>query len=1047
MKTNDARGPIAWMARNHVTANVLMMVLLVGGLFTTTRIKQEVFPEFSLDMVSVSVAYPGASPEEVEQGIVLAVEEAIRGIDEIKEVEATAREGMGIVNAELHTGVDAQKAYQEIDQEVARIVTFPRDAEEPQVKLESRRRRVRELTLYGEIDELVLRELAEEVRDRLLQSPGITQVDLLGVRRLEIHVEIPQENLRAYGLTLEGVANTISASALELPGGSIRTDGGEILLRVTERRDWAEEFAELPLITTATGSRLRLGEIGRVREGFEETNIERQFKGLPCVSIEVYSTANQTPGGVADAVDEILVDIRAALPPGVAIAITNDMADMYAQRLTLLLKNAFIGLVLVLILLGLFLDLRLAFWVTMGIPISFLGGLLFLPWLGVTINMVSMFAFIVALGIVVDDAIVAGENIYEYRQRGMGFLPAAIQGARDVAVPITYAILTNIVAFLPLAFIPGVMGKIWISIPIVVITVFVISWVEALFILPAHLTDAGRRRRGRIERWIAARQTRFAEGLQRFIRGPYARLLSLSLRNRAVTVAISLAVLMVVLAYAMSGRMGFTLMPRTESDFAIATAVLPYGTPEKSVREVRDEVVAAACRVVAAHGGDRLSTGILTAVNENQVEITVYLTDPDERPISTSQFSRQWRQAVGTLSGLERLRFETDRRGIGGGASFTVELAHRDIDVLDQASASLAASLREFSYTRDIDDGYSPGKEQLDFRIRAEGRALGLTASDIARQVRSAFYGAQALRQQRGRNEVRLLVRLPESQRTHAADVEKLLIRTPRGTWVPLMEVAEVGYGHAYTTIARRDGRRTVSVTCNVDPEEQTSTVQTSLMEDGLPQLALNYPGLTYSFQGRQAEMQESLAALAGGFTLAMLAAFALLAIPFRSYSQPLVIMVAIPFGIVGAVFGHLIMGYSLSVMSMMGVVALSGVVINDSLVLIDQANRLRREGATAVEAIQQAGRRRFRPILLTTLTTFGGLAPMIFETSRQARFMIPMALSLGFGILFATVITLLLVPSLYMLLEDLRGLFRRTSGDEYTDVGIAGKGAVPQTG
>lgn len=1044
MRTTDARGPIAWMARNHVTANVLMMVLLVGGLFTTTRIKQEVFPDFSLDMVSVSVAYPGASPEEVEQGIVLAIEEAIRGIDEIKEVEATAREGLGVVNAELHTGVDAQKAYQEIDQEVARIVTFPRDAEESQVKLESRRRRVRELTLYGEIDELVLRELAEETRDRLLQSPGITQVDLLGVRQLEIHVEIPQENLRAYGLTLEGVAHTISASALELPGGSIRTDGGEILLRVTERRDWAEEFAELPLIATASGSRLRLGDIGRVREGFEETNIERQFEGLPCVSIEIYSTADQTPLGVADAVDEVLVDIRSALPPGVEIAITNDMADMYAQRLSMLLKNVFIGLVLVLILLGLFLDLRLAFWVTMGIPISFLGALLFLPWLDVTINMVSMFAFIVALGIVVDDAIVAGENIYEYRQRGMGFLPAAIQGARDVAVPVTYAILTNIVAFLPLAFIPGVMGKIWMSIPVVVITVFVISWVEALFILPAHLASASRRRRGRIERWIAAPQTRFAERLRRFVRGPYARLLSVSLRHRAATVAMGLVVLVVVLAYATSGRMGFTLMPRTESDFAIATAVLPYGTPEKSVREARDEVVAAARRVVAAHGGDRLSTGIMTAINENQVEITVYLTDPDERPISTSQFSRQWRQAVGTLSGLEMLRFETDRRGIGGGASLTVELAHRDIDVLDRASASLAAGLGEFSYTRDIDDGYSPGKEQLDFRIRPAGRALGLTASDIARQVRSSFYGAQALRQQRGRNEVRLLVRLPESQRIHAADVEELLIRTPRGSWVPLMEVAEISRGHAYTTITRRDGRRTVSVTCNIEPEEQTSTVQTSLTEDVLPQLALNYPGLNYSFQGRQAEMEESLGALAGGFTFALLAAFALLAIPFRSYSQPLVVMVAIPFGIVGAVCGHLIMGYSLSVMSMMGVVALSGVVINDSLVLIDQANRLRREGATAIEAIQQAGQRRFRPILLTTLTTFGGLSPMIFETSRQARFMIPMALSLGFGILFATVITLLLVPSLYMLLEDLLGLFRRASGDEPVPVGVAGEGAGP---
>jgi len=1019
------RGPIAWMARNHVTANILMLVLLIGGLVTTTRIKQEVFPEFSLDRVSISVAYPGASPEEVEQGIVLAVEEAIRGIDEIKEVQATAREGTGIVTAELHTGVDAQKAYQEIDQAVARIVTFPREAERPQVQLDSRRRRVRELTLYGEVSERVLREIAEEVRDRLLQSPGITQVELRGVRRLEIHVEIPEENLRAYGLTLSGVAATISASALELPGGSVRTAGGEILLRVTERRDWAEQFARLPIVTTASGAQLRLGEIARVSEGFEEANVENRFNGQPSVELEVYSTADQTPLGVAAAVDEALVGIRAALPPGVAIAITNDMADIYAQRLTLLMRNALIGLVLVLILLGLFLELRLAFWVMMGIPISFLGGLLFLPWFGVTINMISMFAFIVALGIVVDDAIVAGENIYEYRQRGMGYLRAAIEGARDVAVPITYAILTNIVAFLPLAFIPGVMGKIWKAIPLVVITVFAVSWIEALFILPAHLAG-GEKHRGRLERWIGARQQRLADALQRFIRGPYARLLALSLRWRGVTVAIGLAVLMIVLAYAMSGRMGFTLMPRVESDYAVATAVLPYGSPRSAVAEVRAAVVTAAERVVAENGGDRLSEGILSEVDENRVEVTVYLTDPEVRPISTSEVSRQWRQAVGRVPGLEMLRFEASRGGPGGGAALTVELAHRDIEVLDRASAALAASLGEFSYAQDIDDGYSPGKEQLDFRILPAGRALGLTASDVARQVRAAFYGAQALRQQRGRNEVRLLVRLPEEQRRHLADVEELLIHTPRGTWVPLFEVAAVEHNHAYTTITRRDGRRTVTVTANVEPDEQTPTVRAALEAEVLPQLARDYPGLTFSYQGRQADIEESLQSLFGGFAVALLAAYALLAIPFARYSQPLVVMLAIPFGFVGAILGHLIMGYSLSVMSLMGVVALSGVVINDSLILINYANRLRQDGATAWEAIHQAGQRRFRPILLTTLTTFGGLSPMIFETSRQARFMIPMALSLGYGILFATAITLLLIPSLYLLLEDVLGLFQR---------------------
>jgi multidrug efflux pump subunit AcrB len=461
-----------------------MLVFLIGGLFMSTRIKQEVFPEFSLDLVTITVAYPGASPEEVESGIVLALEEAVRGVSEIKRVQATASEGMALVNVELHAGVDGQKAYQEIDQEVARIVTLPKEAEEPQVRLQSMRRLVRNLVIYGDVDEQVLRELGEEARDILLQSPEITQVDVAGVRDMEIHIEISQETLRTYGLTLDGVAQIIAAAALEVPGGSVRTEGGEILLRVKERRDWAREFARLPVVTAESGAVVRLSDIAGVSEGFEDSNVEQRFDGLPCVDVEVYRVGAQTPIGVSEEVDRILLDIEEVLPPGVDVASTVNRSENYEQRLRLLLKNAFLGLVLVLVVLGLFLNMRLAFWVTMGIPVSFLGGLLLMPAIGVTINMITMFAFIIALGIVVDDAIVAGE---------MGFLQAAIQGTRDVAVPISFSILTNIVAFLPLAFIPGFMGKIFVSIPMVVVTVFIISWVEALFILPAHLAHGNSR--------------------------------------------------------------------------------------------------------------------------------------------------------------------------------------------------------------------------------------------------------------------------------------------------------------------------------------------------------------------------------------------------------------------------------------------------------------------------------------------------------------------------------------------------------------------------
>ncbi len=1013
------RGPLAWMARNRVTPNLLMIFLLVGGLYMTGKIKKEVFPEFELDMVTVSVAYPGASPEEVEQGILLAVEEAVRSLEGIKELTASAREGRGTVTAELHADADQQKAYQEIRQEVDRIITFPEDAEEPQVSLLTRRREVLDLQLYGDVTERALRETAEQVRDRLLQDPAITQVDLAGARDLEIHVDIPQANLRAYGLTPDALAGILAAASTEVPGGSLETRGGDVLLRISDRRDWAAEFARIPIITTAEGSVVLLEDVAVIREDFEDSDRLATYNGQRSIGLEVYRVGDQTPIGVSDAVRRLMVDIAADLPDGIDWTINSDSSDIYRQRLQLLLKNAFIGLFLVLLLLGMFLEFKLAFWVTMGIPISFLGGLLFLPAMGVSINIISMFAFIVALGIVVDDAIIAGENIYEYRQRGHGPLKAAVLGARDVSIPITYAILTNVVAFLPLYFVPGTMGKIWQAIPLVVITVFLISWVEALLILPAHLAHTRSKPGSAFTAWLHERQQRFSRAVSRFIETRYRPFLEFCVRWRGLTVAVGFACFFIVVSYAASGRIGVILMPRVESDRAVVTAVLPPGSSIERAISVQKVLVDAMEKVAAKHGGEELLQGIFAEVNETSIGVTAYLTPPGVRPLNTGTVTQLWRDEVGPLVGLESLRFESDRGGPGRGAALSVELSHRDTDILDRASAELAARLEEFDNVKDIDDGFTPGKEQLDFSIRPEGLSLGLTSREVARQVRNAFSGTTALRQQRGRNEVTVRVRLPLAERSSEFDVENLLLRTPAGTFVPLLEVAEVKRGRAYAGISRRDARRTVTVSANVEPIDQTGQVKATLDRSILPRLASDYPGLSYDYQGRQATMRESTQGLFAGFGLALVAIYFLLAIPFRSYVQPAIVMLAIPFGIVGAILGHLLMGYSLSLMSMMGIVALSGVVVNDSLVLIDYANRRRLEGLTAFEAISAAGTRRFRPVLLTTLTTFGGLAPMIFETSRQARFLIPLALSLGFGILFATVITLLLVPCLYLLVDD----------------------------
>ena len=1045
---NPLRGVIAWMAGNPVAANLVMIILLAGGVMTAGRIKKEVFPDFIMDRVRISVPYPGASPEEVERGIILSVEEGIRGLVGVKEVTSKATEGRGSVTAELLEGAEAQKVYQDIQQQVDRITTFPEDAEEPTVELVARKRQVIDLALYGSVPDTVLREQAELIRDRLLQDKGITQVDLSGIRDYEITVFVSRDALRKYQLTLDEVARRIGGLALELPGGGIKTKGGEILLRMKERRDYGDQFAKLPIITGADGTVVLLGDIAEIRDGFN-TDSERfaSWDGQPAVMIDVFRVGKQTPLQVSKSAMDLVAQFNKELPPGLSLVVRRDMSEIYGQRLRLLTKNGAIGLTLVILLLGLFLEAKLAFWVMMGIPISFLGGLALLPFFGVSINIISMFAFLIALGIVVDDAIVVGENVYEHRQKGDSFMKAAILGTKEVSMPVTFSVLTNIVAFLPLMFLPGFIGKIWFVIPVVVVSVFSISLLECIFVLPAHLAHGTPGGKTFLGRWLHHRQQAFSRFFMRSVRCLYGPFLEICLKNRYVVAALGSAVLLLTIGYVQSKRIGMVPMISPESDYATVTAVLPYGSPVDRTVAVRDQLIASARRVNAANEGTDKATGKGTGnlmrgvyaevgkayrnlAGGHVVEVRAYLHEPGVRPITTTKFTRLWREDVGQIMGLETILFEANRGGPGSGASFTMELSHSNSETLAKASSELAEKLAEFSSVSDIDDGFTEGKAQLDFSMRPAGLALGLTAADVARQVRNAFYGAEALRQQRGRNEVRVKVRLPEAERLSEFDLDEFLVRTPQGTDVPLWDVAEKTRGRAYTSIDRKNGRRTVRVTANVTPRSQSENVVADILAKAMPDLKGKYPGLGHGFAGRQQDMREGMSSLKLGFVVAMFAVYALLAIPFRSYAQPLIIMVSIPFGIVGAVVAHVAMGYPLTLISMMGIVALSGVVVNDSLVLIDFANGERKRGLSLHDAVTSAGVRRFRPILLTTLTTFFGLAPMIFEKSRQARFMIPMAISLGFGILFSTVITLILVPSLYLIIEDLqvvgRGVFGR---------------------
>ena len=1044
------RGPIAWMAKNRVAANLLMAILLIGGLVVGRQVKQEVFPEFDLDMVSITVPYPGASPEEVEKGILMVVEQAVRGLDGVKKVTATANEGGGSVMVELLMGTDGNKATSDIKNAVDRIRTFPLDAERPIVSLVTLKRDVITLILYGDLDERTLRNYVEQAKDELLLDERVSQVELGGVRRPEISVEVPVEKLRAHGVTLEQVARAIGAASIELPSGGVKATGGEVLLRVSERRDWGHEFADILVASYPDGTELRVGDLAEVVDGFEDTDEFAYWNGKPAAMVDVYRVGDETPIEVADAVKAYVKELRERLPEGVGVTTSFDRSQIYRERIDLLLRNAYLGLVLVLVLLGLVLEVRLAFWVTMGIPISFMGSLLLMPAMGVSINMISLFAFIITLGMVVDDAIVVGENIFEHRQRGLPFIEASILGARQMAMPVSFSILTTVAAFLPMFFVPGVMGKVFFVIPAIVVSVLAISLLEAFLILPAHLAHVGEAPKTGLWGGLFRVQGRFSRLFEWLIHNTYAPSLRLALRHRYVTVATAIAILVATIGFMRSGRLDFTFMPKVEGDRCVGTATLPFGSPIEETIKVQERMLAAARRVIARHGGDDVLKGTYTQVGRvsgghgpaggwatsgsHLCMVRVELVPMDQRDFSARTFSKEWREEVGEVPGLESLTFRFNI-GPSGGDPIDVQLTHSDHDTLERAAVEVAEALGTYPGVIDIDDGYSAGKPQLELTLTQAARSLGVTETYLARQVRAAFYGAEALRQQRGVDEVRVMVRLPRGERRSLRTLETLLIRTPEGGEIPLAAAANIALSRSYTQIRRVDARRVLNVKADIEEGvANADKVLKSFQADLLPDILARNPGLGASFEGESEARRESIGGLAQGYMLALLLIFALLAVPFKSYVQPLIVMSAIPFGVVGAVAGHVLMGYDMSLISVMGIVALSGVVVNDSLVMVDAANQRRRDGEGALAAITWAGVRRFRPIVMTSLTTFGGLAPMIFETSLQARFLIPMAISLGYGILIATFIILLLVPSFYMVMEDVAGLFGLKTRSEHVD-------------
>ena len=1060
---------IAWFARNPVAANLMMVFIIVSGLIATTTVREEVMPELELDWISIQVPYLGAAPEEVEEGVVIRIEEAIQGVDGIKEIQSTASEGSASVMVELELGADARRVVDEVKNNVDAITTFPIETEKPIIREMIARSRVTDISISGPTDIFALKALAERVRDELTAMPEITQVDVVSAPPYEISIEVSEVALRRHGMTFDQVADAVRRSSLDLPGGSVRTDGGEILLRTIGQAYRGPEYENLVLWTRADGSRLRLGDVATVVDGFAETDQQARFDRQPTVLVSVFRTGDQSSLDISAALESYVERTRARLPEGVSMTIWLNEAEVLNDRLSLMLRTGASGFVLVFIVLTLFLELRLAFWVSLGIPISFLGAIAMMPSLDVSANVISLFAFTLVLGIVVDDAIIVGENIHRHQEEHGEGLRGAIEGAREIAKPVTFAVLTTVAAFMPMMFVPGMMGKVFRVIPFVVIPCLLFSLIESLGILPAHLSHIPRR--GRPGLWRRF-QSLFSNGLKLFVRRIYTPLLETALQWRYVTAAVGLSTLILTGGMALGGWVNFQFFPSIEADFMSASVTMPQGTPVDATSRAVARLEEGASRLrgrllqetgidyfrhVSAAIGDQPMVGAgdvptgpaQSLASPNVGEVTIELLPAETRNLTSEQLGNLWREATGPIP--EAVEVNYSMSIMDPGDDVDVQLAGPDLDRLRAAADDLKARLAEYAGLYEISDSFRAGKEEMQLGIKPAAETLGLTLQDLGRQVRQAFYGEEAQRIQRGRDDIRVMVRYPRDDRRSLGDLENMRIRTPSGGEVPFSQVAEVQPGRGFASIRRVNRNRAVNVTAAVDPAiTSAGAVIADLQTRILPEVLAGHPGVFYTFEGAQAEQTETVGGLQRGFILALLMIFALLAVPLRSYVQPLIIMAAIPFGLVGAIWGHIVMGLDVTMMSMFGLIALTGVVVNDSLVMVDFINRarsvhadlgrqLRQAGGRPVDdhafessglqlAIREAGSNRFRPILLTSLTTFFGLVPLMLERSMQAAFLVPMAVSLAFGVIFATFITLILVPVSYLILDDvqrtLRGLF-----------------------
>jgi len=1039
---------IAWFARNDVAANLLLVSIVVGGLYSLNwSLKLEIFPEVEPDIIRVSVPLRGATPEDIELGVAIRIEEAVQDLEGIDQITSRSIEGSTSVIIEVESDYEPRELLNDIKNRVDSINTFPADTEKPVVSLAQHTHEVISVVVAGDYSENEIRTYTEQIRDDLIRVDGITQVELDAVRKYEISIEASQDRLRDFNLSLADIARAVQRSSLDISAGNVRTDGGDILIRSKGQAYNRLEFEEIVVKTNADGSIIRVSDIATVNDGFEEVSLKTGFNGDFAGLIQVYRIGNQSALGIADKVKAYIEQRQGSLPVGMVLSYWDDDSSYLKARLGTLIRNGIQGSILVIVLLAMFLKPSVAFWVFLGIPVSFLGALILMSITGFSINIMSLFGFIIVLGIVVDDAIVTGENVYSRMREGGDPLEASILGTKQVAIPVTFGILTTIAAFSPLSFIEGRMGDFMGPIPAVVIPCLLFSLIESKFVLPAHLkhikVNNDEENSSRFSRF----QQRFANGFEQFILDYYRPLLVFSVKNRYSVLATFIGVLILTVSLVMSGWTKFVFFPRVESDSGAVTLTMPVGTPfdvtDRHMQRITEAAFELKDKYTDGEGGEAIIRDILSTAGSagrsgsadhfGQVIIETIPSDKRISKITTNDLIKEWREIIGKIPGAESLTFRAEL--IRTGDPVNIQFSGNSLETLSEIGDKVKERLATYPTVFDIADSLSNGKEELQIELTAQGHVLGLTRAEIVSQVSQAFRGFEAQRIQRGRDDVRVIVRLPKTERSTTSTLDEYLITAPDGRKVPLSHIATLTPGKGPSTITRIDRYRTMNVTADIDKEKTNMTVLQADMDVYLKELLLSYPGIAYTFEGEAKTQRESFGSLQWGLVILLFTIYVLLALPLKSYIQPLIVMSVIPFGVIGAIMGHWVMGRDLSFLSILGLMALIGVVVNDSLVLVDYINQKKNQGISLIDAVLSAGVARFRPVILTSLTTFFGLMPLVFEKSVQAQFLIPMGISLGFGIIFATVITLIMIPSNVMIVDDIRKALLSLFSDDTNEV------------